>query len=224
MLVIRMQRTGRKGHAMFRVVVQDSRRTPTSGKIVAALGSYDPHSKTLTINKEKASFYLEHGAQPSDRVARLLKAEGVKLPGWVKLEANKERTVRNADKRRSTRPDEPIEEAPAAEASLEEAVAEPEASNEEAEKVVEASETAEANDSASEEVEAEAEAIATELVKEEIAEVEQAQEAVVEKEAEEIVAEDEAEAKSADTPAEEQAESEEKPAEEETPEKSDKDA
>ncbi len=122
MLVIRMQRTGRKGHAMFRVVVQDSRRTPTSGKIVAQLGSYDPHGKAVTLNKEKAKFYLDHGAQPSDRVARLLKSEGVKLPDWVSLSADKERTVRNADKRRSTRPEEP--EAPAEELAAEEAPAE----------------------------------------------------------------------------------------------------
>lgn len=124
MLVIRMQRTGRKGHAMFRVVVQDSRRTPTSGKIVAQLGSYDPHNKNVTLDKEKAKFYLEHGAQPSDRVARLLKSEGVKLPPWVSLSADKERTVRNAEKRRSTRPEEP--EAPA-----EEPAAEPETPAEE---------------------------------------------------------------------------------------------
>jgi small subunit ribosomal protein S16 len=115
MLAIRMQRTGRKGHAMFRVIVQDSRRTPTSGKVVAQLGSYDPHAKTVTLNKEKATFYLGHGAQPSDRVTRLLKSEGVKLPDWVKLPAaDKKRVVRNADKRRSTRPPEeakPVEEA-----------------------------------------------------------------------------------------------------------------
>lgn len=133
MLVIRMQRTGRKGHAMFRVVVQDSRRTPTSGKVVATLGSYDPHTKAVTLNKEKAAFYLEHGAQPSDRVARLLKTEGIKLPDWVQLEANKERTVRNADKRRSTTPPAPVEEtvaeeeapAEAAEAPAEEATEAP---------------------------------------------------------------------------------------------------
>jgi small subunit ribosomal protein S16 len=115
MLAIRMQRTGRKGHAMFRVIVQDSRRTPTSGKVVALLGSYDPHAKAVTLNKEKATFYLGHGAQPSDRVTRLLKSEGVKLPDWVKLPAtDKKRIVRNADKRRSTRPPEaakPVEEA-----------------------------------------------------------------------------------------------------------------
>jgi len=122
MLVIRMQRTGRKGHAMFRVVVQDSRRTPTSGKAVAALGSYDPHAKTAQIDKEKAQHYLDHGAQPSDRVALLLKAEGVKLPKWVKAVDKKEGAVRNPDKRRSTRPDEP--EAPAEEAPVEEAAAE----------------------------------------------------------------------------------------------------
>ena len=118
MLVIRMQRTGRKGHAQFRVVVQDSRRTPTSGKIVASLGHYNPHSKELVVDKEKAAFYLEHGAQPSERAARLLKNNGVKLPAWVKLSADKERTVRNADKRRSTTP------APEVEAAAEEEIVE----------------------------------------------------------------------------------------------------
>lgn len=124
MLAIRMQRTGRRGHAMFRVVVQDARRTPTSGKVVARLGSYDPHGKAVSLDKEKAAFYLEHGAQPSDSVARLLKKEGVKLPAWVKLSADKERTVRNPDKRRSTRPEEP-------EAAKAEAPAEPETPAEE---------------------------------------------------------------------------------------------
>ena len=128
MLAIRMQRTGRKGHAMFRVIVQDARRTPTSGKVVARLGSYDPHAKTVTLDKEKAAFYLEHGAQPSDRVVRLLNSEGVKLPDWVKPVVTKERTVRNPDKRRSTRPAEPeapaTEATPAAEPAAEEAPAE----------------------------------------------------------------------------------------------------
>lgn len=115
MLVIRMQRTGRKGHAQFRVVVQDSRRTPTSGRVVAALGSYNPHSKQATLDKEKAAFYLEHGAQPSERVIRLLQAEGVKLPTWVKLEAKKQRTIRNTEKLRKNRPAEPkaVEDKPA---------------------------------------------------------------------------------------------------------------
>jgi small subunit ribosomal protein S16 len=111
MLVIRMQRTGRKGHAMFRVVVQDSRRTPTSGKVVAQLGSYDPHAKVITLNKEKTIFYLEHGAQPSERATRLIAGEGIKLPDWVKTSSVKQRTVRNADKRRSTSPAPVVEEA-----------------------------------------------------------------------------------------------------------------
>jgi small subunit ribosomal protein S16 len=102
MLAIRMQRTGRKGHAMYRVVVQDSRRTPTSGRVVAQLGSYDPHAKTAALDKTKADFYLSHGAQPSDRVVRLLKHEGVALPAWVIDPAAKSRLVRHADKRRST--------------------------------------------------------------------------------------------------------------------------
>jgi small subunit ribosomal protein S16 len=119
MLAIRLQRTGRKGHAMFRMVVQDSRRTPTSGRFVAQLGSYDPHSKTLVIDKEKAAQYLKNGARPSDRVAHLLKEDGVKLPSWVVLESNKKGALRNAEKLRKNQPKEEKTEEVVAEAEAE---------------------------------------------------------------------------------------------------------
>ncbi|MCA9343839.1 30S ribosomal protein S16 [Candidatus Saccharibacteria bacterium] len=106
MLVIRLQRTGRKGHAQFRVVVQDSRRTPTSGRVVAKIGHYDPHTKQIVINKEQAQYYLDHGAQPTDRVALLLKKEGVKLPKWVTLPAKQEGKIRNPEKLRKNQPKE----------------------------------------------------------------------------------------------------------------------
>lgn len=110
-----MQRTGRKGHAQFRVVVQDSRRTPTSGRIVASLGSLNPHTKEAILDKEKAAFYLSNGAQPSARVIRLLKSEGVKLPEWVVEADNKDRKIRNTEKLRKNQPAKPVEEAPAEE-------------------------------------------------------------------------------------------------------------
>lgn len=126
MLVIRMQRTGRKGHAQFRIVVQDSRRTPTSGKVVAALGSYDPHAKTVILDKEKTTFYVSNGAQPTPRAARLMKAEGVKLPEWVKLAESKTGKLRNPEKLRRNQPKEvaapeapTAEEAPAEEPATE---------------------------------------------------------------------------------------------------------
>jgi ribosomal protein S16 len=129
MLSIRLQRTGRKGHAMFRLVVQDSRMTPTSGNVVANLGSYDPHGKTLTLDKEKASVYLKNGAQPSPRAALLLKQQGVKLPAWVSLNTKRTASVKNPEKLRKNQPKDSKEpetaaaaedlatEAPAAEAA-----------------------------------------------------------------------------------------------------------
>jgi|SRR3989344_866287 len=104
MLVIRLQRTGRSGHASFRIVVQDSRQSPTSGKFVALIGNYDPHSKAVNIDKDKALEFIKNGAQPSDRVAGLLKIQGVKLPDWVSVSADKTRTTRNAEKLRKNRP------------------------------------------------------------------------------------------------------------------------
>jgi small subunit ribosomal protein S16 len=106
MLAIRLQRTGRKGHAMFRVVVQDSRRTPSSGKVVATLGTYDPHSKAVSLDSEKATFYLTNGAQPSSRATMLLKSEGVKLPKWVAEPSKKTGAIRNLDKLRRNQPKE----------------------------------------------------------------------------------------------------------------------
>jgi small subunit ribosomal protein S16 len=75
---------------------------------VAPLGSYNPHTKTASLDKEKASYYLEHGAQPTERVARLLKAEGVKLPNWVKAADKKAGKLRNPDKLRKNRPAEEV--------------------------------------------------------------------------------------------------------------------
>ncbi len=107
MLVIRLQRTGRSGHAMFRIIVQDSRKSPTSGKQVAWLGHYDPHSKDIKLDKEKAETFLKNGAQPSKRVAGLLKSQGVKLPKWVVFSPDVKKAVRNPEKRRSTAPEKP---------------------------------------------------------------------------------------------------------------------
>lgn len=123
MLSIRMQRLGRKGHPTYRVVVQDSRLSPTSGKYVALLGSYDPHTKQSTLQKDKAEFYLKNGAQPSDRVASLFKTEKVDLPKWVKASSNKKRDIKNIDKLRRNRPAEEAkkEEKPAAENDVAEA-------------------------------------------------------------------------------------------------------
>ncbi len=127
MLAIRMQRTGRKGHAMFRIVVQDARRTPTSGKVVAYLGSYDPHNKTVQLDKEKAGYYLQHGAQPSPRAISLLKEEKVKLPKWINETKIKKSSTRNPDKRRSTVPASGEAPQPKEEASVQEAEVEAEA-------------------------------------------------------------------------------------------------
>lgn len=104
MLAIRMQRTGRSGRATFRVIVQEARKSPTSGKVVALVGSYDPHSKVAILAKDKVAFYLEHGAQPSERTAQLLKTEGIKLPKWASYRQDRQAKLRHPDKLRRNRP------------------------------------------------------------------------------------------------------------------------
>ena len=81
MLTIRLQRLGKTHYATYRVVVQDVRRHPSSGKVAAHVGSYNPHTKEVHLNKELAEKYLANGAQPTKRVAKLLQDEGITQVG-----------------------------------------------------------------------------------------------------------------------------------------------
>jgi small subunit ribosomal protein S16 len=115
MLAIRLQRLGRKAYPVYRLAVQESQRHPSSGRVVAYVGSYNPHTKEATIQVETAQKYLDNGAQPTPRVVKLLKEAGVKLPKWVKEPvANKQKAIKNAEKLRKNQPKEEVaEEAPA---------------------------------------------------------------------------------------------------------------
>lgn len=123
MLAIRLQRHGHKGYPVYRVIVQDSRRTPTSGRIVAQVGHYNPHTKENKLDIEKIEKYLNNGAQPSPRVVKLLVENKVKLPEWVeKPRTNKAGKIRFEDKLRKNQPkEESAPEAPAEEAIVENA-------------------------------------------------------------------------------------------------------
>ena len=112
MLAIRMQRNGRVHAPVYRIVVQEAQRHPLSGRVVAEVGNYNPETKKVVLDKEKVQFYLEHGAQPSSRVALILKKEGVKLPAWYKEAPAKHAQAKHADKLRKNQPK---EEAPAEE-------------------------------------------------------------------------------------------------------------
>ena len=116
MLAIRMQRNGRAHYPVYRIIVQEAQRHPLSGRVVAEVGNYNPNTKQTTLDKEQVEFYLKNGAQPSTRVTRILKANKIKLPAWVKDAPKKQASPKHADKLRKNQPKEaPAEEAPAAE-------------------------------------------------------------------------------------------------------------
>ncbi len=122
MLAIRMQRNGRTHLPVYRIIVQEAQRHPLSGRVVAEVGNYNPDTKKVVLDKEKVEFYLQNGAQPSSRVAFVLKKEGIKLPDWYKEPAQKHAKAKHADKLRKNQPKE--EAAPAAEESTEAPAAE----------------------------------------------------------------------------------------------------
>lgn len=129
MLAIRLQRLGRKDYPVYRVAVQEAQRHPSSGRVVAYVGTYNPHTKESNIQVEAAQKYLDNGAQPTPRVVKLLKAAGVKLPKWVtEHNSSQSKATKNTEKLRKHQPkEEPVQEAPAEEAPAEEAPVETEA-------------------------------------------------------------------------------------------------
>lgn len=126
MLAIRLQRVGRTGYATYRLAVQEARRHPSSGRIVAYVGIYNPHTKEAKVQVELAQKYLDNGAQPTPRVIKLLRDAGVKLPSWVQKADVKTKAIRNIDKLRKNRPKvEKVEiEEPAEELAIEEPIPE----------------------------------------------------------------------------------------------------
>lgn len=119
MLVIRLSRVGRKKVALYRLVAADKRRAAT-GKIVARLGHYNPHTKETVINKDAIEKYLSQGAQPSSSAVKLLKTQKVKLPKWA--EANLVMKKKQPKKKEEKAEDTPKAEKPteAADTSKEE--------------------------------------------------------------------------------------------------------
>jgi small subunit ribosomal protein S16 len=80
-LKIRLSRGGAKKRPFYRVVVADS-RMPRDGRFIERLGIFDPlkakdAADRLVLDQEKAQAWIAKGAQPTDRVARLLDSLGV---------------------------------------------------------------------------------------------------------------------------------------------------
>ena len=77
---IRLQRGGRKGYAFYRIVIADS-RAPRDGKFTEKIGTYNPNTNpaTVDLNFDRALYWVEVGAQPTDTVRSILSKEGVYL-------------------------------------------------------------------------------------------------------------------------------------------------
>ena len=95
---IRLQRGGHKGYAVYRIVIADV-RAPRDGRFTEKIGTYNPNTNpaTVDLNFDRALYWVETGAQPTDTVRNILKGEGVylmkHLKGGVKKGAFDEETA-----------------------------------------------------------------------------------------------------------------------------------
>jgi small subunit ribosomal protein S16 len=74
MVKIRLRRMGAKKNPYYRVVVADS-RSPRDGRFIEEIGTYDPLAQPVMIkvDLERAKYWIDNGAQPTDTVKALLK-------------------------------------------------------------------------------------------------------------------------------------------------------
>ena len=77
---IRLQRNGRKGYAFYSIVVADV-RAPRDGRFTEKIGTYNPNTNPATVDLkfDRALYWIETGAQPTDTVRNILSNEGVML-------------------------------------------------------------------------------------------------------------------------------------------------
>jgi small subunit ribosomal protein S16 len=78
MVRIRLRRTGRKRAPYYRIVVADS-QSPRDGRFIEIIGQYAPRqgNDAVDLQVDRANYWLDQGAQPSDTVRSLLRRAGV---------------------------------------------------------------------------------------------------------------------------------------------------
>ena len=79
---LRLTRVGGKKDPIWRVVVADQ-RSPRDGRFIETVGQYNPQTEpsTIVLDEDRARHWLEHGAQPSETVAGLLRTKGIAANG-----------------------------------------------------------------------------------------------------------------------------------------------
>lgn len=78
MVRIRLRREGRKKNPMYRIVVADS-RSPREGRFIEIIGTYQPRKTegAVELKQDRANYWLNVGAQPSDTVRSILRRAGI---------------------------------------------------------------------------------------------------------------------------------------------------
>lgn len=78
MVRIRLRREGRKKNPMYRIVVADS-RSPREGRFIEIIGTYQPRKTEggVELKQDRANYWLNVGAQPSDTVRSILRRAGI---------------------------------------------------------------------------------------------------------------------------------------------------
>ena len=165
---IRLARGGSKKRPFYRIVIADE-RAPRDGNFIEKIGNFNPmvpkdHKERVVISKERAEHWLKVGAQPTDRVQRILSDLGLMEAPKVTEKTKKHLPKAKAQERIKAKEEAALKAEEAAKAAAEAAKAEAEKPAEEPaiEEPAPAEATAEETPSAPEEASAESEEVSAE--------------------------------------------------------------
>lgn len=102
-LRIRLSRGGAKKRPYYRIVVADA-RSPRDGRFVERVGHYNPvlpadHAERLAFKAERVQYWIANGAQPTERVAKLLGLSGLTEMPAVPVQTKKNQPRAKAQER-----------------------------------------------------------------------------------------------------------------------------
>ncbi|NTV45924.1 MAG: 30S ribosomal protein S16 [Chlorobiales bacterium] len=94
MVKIRLRKIGRRKLPIYQIVATDS-KMPRDGKFLEVLGRYEPSKKPhqILLNKERVSYWLRVGAQPTDTARNLIKSTGLLFETYMRRKGKSEEVI-----------------------------------------------------------------------------------------------------------------------------------
>lgn len=108
MLVMRLQRVGRKNDPSFRVIVTEKERAAKAGRFIELVGFYNPRTKVVDLKVERIQYWLSKGVQPSGTIHNLLVSKNIIQAPKIHVSSSSKRVAAISANEKNAVPEVPV--------------------------------------------------------------------------------------------------------------------